>query len=210
MNIHRMMAGVYSANCYLVYSGDRGFIIDPGGEGEKISDEAEKLGFKPEFILLTHGHGDHIGAVNWLKDHYGIPVFAHKDEAKLLEDPDMNLSSTMVGGSHSVIVNRLLEDGEIIEPGVFDVEVIHTPGHSKGSVLYRIGNSLITGDTLFLGSVGRTDLVGSSSADMLNSLQTKILPLDDGLEIFPGHGPSSNMAYEKVNNPFLIDAKRDL
>ncbi|MDO5718477.1 MAG: MBL fold metallo-hydrolase [Tissierellia bacterium] len=206
MNIFRMMAGIYAANCLLVYddSSKDSFVVDPGGNFDDIVDNIGKLNLNPRFILLTHGHGDHIGAVNELKSKYNIPVICHEDEKKLLADSSINLSHQMPMKDIEIIPDDTFKDGDIIGND-FPIEVIHTPGHTAGSCCFLLENYLITGDTIFRGSIGRTDLPTSNYDEIVESIKNKILVLDDGLRIFPGHGAETTMAFERDNNPYFIE-----
>lgn len=205
MKITRMMAGVYAANCYLIFDEERkkGFIIDPGGDFEDIVKRIEKADFKPEFILLTHGHGDHIGAVLELKEKYGIDLYCHEDETELLYDPKKNLSQRMPMGPVSLEADHTFTDQEILFPESYNIKVIHTPGHTDGSVCFLMNKDLFSGDTLFKGSVGRTDLFAGSKQKLDKSLMEKIYTLEDNITVHSGHGGESSIGYEKKTNPFL-------
>lgn len=205
MKITRMMAGVYAANCYLIFDEERkkGFIIDPGGDFEDIVKRIEKADFKPEFILLTHGHGDHIGAVLELKEKYGIKLYCHEDETELLYDPKKNLSQRMPMGPVSLEADYTFTDQEVLFSESYNIKVIHTPGHTDGSVCFLMNKDLFSGDTLFKGSVGRTDLFAGSKQKLDKSLMEKIYALDDNITVHSGHGGESSIGYEKKTNPFL-------
>lgn len=203
MKIERMMAGVYAANCYFVYEGEKGFIVDPGGDVDDIERKLDELGFKPEFILLTHGHGDHIAGVSELRDKYNIEVYIHEEEAKLAASSELNLSVNMPIEKVEIIADHTFKDGDVLFPESYNILVLHTPGHTRGSVCFKIGNNLISGDTVFRGTVGRTDLPTSSKEDMNNSIKNKILPLDDSTIIHPGHGAATTMEFERATNPFF-------
>ncbi|KNF08701.1 beta-lactamase domain protein [Gottschalkia purinilytica] len=204
MLLKRMSLGVYGANCYIVTCEDskESIVVDPGGEAEDIIKVLEENEFKIKYIVLTHGHGDHIAGVPKLKEVYGCPILIHKNDEELLLDPSKNLSASMP--IEEVIINpdKLLEDGDIIEFGKIKVEVIHTPGHTQGCICLKIDKDILTGDTLFKGSVGRTDLYGSSN-DIINSIKTKLLKYEGNTLIHPGHGISTTIGEEKLTNPFL-------
>ncbi len=200
-----MPAGVYAANCYLVYEENNreAIIIDPGGDADDIIAKVEELGLDAKYIILTHGHGDHIAGVEAIKDRFNIPVAIHKKDKDILEDSDRNFSSTMAMGAVEVVADILLEEGDRIEFGGLIGKIIHTPGHTPGGITINIENCLFTGDTLFAGSIGRTDFPGGSFEDIINSIKDKLLIYPDETLVYPGHGVSSTIKGEKDNNPFL-------
>lgn len=205
MNIYRIPAGVYAANCYVVFSDEsnEGIIVDPGGDIDDIIKIIDENKVNVKFIVLTHGHGDHIGGVTELKRKYNVPLMVHEDDVELLSDASKNLSLNMVMGSIELIPDRILKDEDIIEFGDLKALVIHTPGHTKGGICLKIHDHLITGDTLFKGSIGRSDLLGGDYETLLNSIRTKLLVLPDNTIVLPGHGQQSTIKAEKVSNPFL-------
>ena len=159
---------------------------------------------RPQAILLTHGHFDHIGAANEVREHYGIKVYASCDEEKLLASPARNLSNAY-GMSLRVTADVLHNDGDILELAGLKIKAIHTPGHTAGGTCYYIESdkTLMSGDTLFAGSVGRTDYPTASSAAMMESLHDKLRKLPDDTDVYPGHGEFTTIEYEKQNNPFM-------
>jgi hydroxyacylglutathione hydrolase len=200
--------GPIQTNCYIVQD-DEGFciIIDPGEEGSRIVSKVKKEGLTPLAILLTHAHFDHIGAVDTVRDKFHIPVYIHKDEADWLGNPTLNGSARYPGlplVKNKNAENLIAEDGEM-KIGPFTFEVRHTPGHSPGSVSYIFeqGRFAVVGDTLFNGSVGRTDLPGGNTALLLSSIHEKLLTLGNDYVIYPGHGPSTTTGKEQDTNPFL-------
>ncbi len=204
MKVVRIPAGIYAANCYLVYSEDskEGIVIDPGGDADDIIAQIKKLGLDIKYILLTHGHGDHIAGINGLKDYINVPVAIHKDDEYLLKNGDENLSSMMAMGTVESSADILLDDGDEISFGDLTARIIHTPGHTPGGISIKIQNILFTGDTLFAGSVGRTDFPGGSSEKIIDSVKNKLLIYPDDTIVYPGHGPSSTIKREKTSNPF--------
>lgn len=205
MFLERKMLGVYAANCYILgcNGSKEAIVIDPGGESEEIIKILDENGFKLKHILLTHGHGDHIGAVNDLLEKYDIDVIIHKDDSELLDDPEKNLSAMMPGGP--VIINKFKEvqDNDIIEFGNKQTKIIHTPGHTRGCICILIDDYLFTGDTLFKGSIGRTDLYGGGD-DIIDSIKKKIYPMEEKIKVLSGHGAVSTIYDEKRSNSFLI------
>ena len=207
MEIIRMPVGVYAANCYLVYSKDdkKGVVIDPGGNPNKIIEEIEKQAMEVVYILLTHGHGDHIGAVDEVREHFNVPVWINEDDEYLLGDEEANLSITMPSKPIQTKADKIFKDGDIIKLGNLDIKAIQTPGHTPGGTTFDIDGNLFTGDTLFAGSVGRSDFARSSGEDLIKGIKEKLLIYPDETEIFPGHGPSSTIKAEKRSNPFIQD-----
>lgn len=176
-------------NCYICMNKDtkEGFIVDPGDDELKISVNVSRLEMIPKAILLTHGHFDHIGAVNQLKERYNIPVIVGAKEEKVLTDSRMNLSS-MFGEPVKVNGDKFLEDGENFQVAGFDIQYILTPGHTPGSGCFYIEEEqvLFSGDTLFQASRGRTDFPGGSESDIIKSIKNKLLVLPGETEVYPG------------------------
>ena len=188
-------------NCYICMNKDtkEGFIVDPGDDELKISVNVSRLEMVPKAILLTHGHFDHIGAVNQLKERYNIPVIVGAKEEKVLTDSRMNLSS-MFGEPVKVNGDKFLEDGENFQVAGFDIKYILTPGHTPGSGCFYIEDEqvLFSGDTLFQASRGRTDFPGGSESDIIKSIKNKLLVLPGETEVYPGHMNITNIDSEKV------------
>ena len=205
LNINIVSVGRLGTNCYIIYNeAKEGVIIDAGADVDKIDVQIKRLEIKPIAILLTHGHFDHVMAVNELADRYDIPVYAGADETRLLDDGELNGSKYYLRRSYAVERYGLLQDGGHIVLGGIDIEVIFTPGHTEGSVCYYISNSgvLFTGDTLFRESVGRTDMPTGDEELIIKSLD-KLVKLSDDIVVYPGHGESSTIGYEKENNPYI-------
>lgn len=188
-------------NCYICMNKDtkEGFIVDPGDDELKISVNVSRLEMTPKAILLTHGHFDHIGAVNQLKERYNIPVIVGAKEEKVLTDSRMNLSS-MFGEPVKVNGDKFLEDGETFQVAGFDIQYVLTPGHTPGSGCFYIEEEqvLFSGDTLFQASRGRTDFPGGSESDIIKSIKNKLLVLPGETEVYPGHMNITNIDSEKV------------
>lgn len=198
MIIKAIPAGMYDANCYIVIDEDtkEACIIDPGGDDVRLEGIIKDLDVKPKFILLTHGHLDHVGAVEHLSSIFNIPFYLHGSEIKYME------SDNYIFGNIRKPDGLLSEDSEF-SIGNHKIKVFHTPGHTEGGVCFLIDNNLFSGDTLFKGSIGRTDFTGGDFGKIINSIKTKILPLGDDINVYPGHGPKTSVGHEKKYNPFL-------
>lgn len=198
MIIKRIPAGIYAANCFLLMDDPtkNTAIIDPGGDGDDIIKEIEKLGAKPQFILLTHGHFDHVGAVDELREKYNIPVYINKNDEELI-----NSGVEVFGKIGSP--NNPLSDNMIISLGELKIKCIETPGHTPGGMCFLIQDALFTGDTLFAGSIGRTDFVGGDFNSIIKNIKSKLLVLKDDVKVYPGHGLTTTIGVERVSNPFL-------
>ncbi len=204
--IRMMVLGPVQTNCYFLINEDTKevLIVDPADRAQKIIEWINSEGLKPVAILLTHGHFDHIMGVQGVKKEYGIPVYASKDEVEVLADPQINVS-TMMGAYLSMKADELFSDGDVLELAGMKLKVISTPGHTIGSVCFYMEEEkvLISGDTLFEASVGRSDFPTGSSRQLIESIKTRLFVLPDDTDVFPGHGGTTNIAYEKAHNPFI-------
>ncbi len=210
MIVKKLIVGLLQANCYLLADEDarRAAIIDPGGDGEKISSVIEREGWEPEVLIDTHGHIDHVTANAFLKRKYGVPLLVHAEDAPMISDPALNLVIPGLGEVDFIPPDRLLAGGDEVRVGSLRLEVIATPGHSPGGISLLVprhdGPDIVfTGDTLFAGGVGRTDFPGGSITVLLDSIRTRLLCLPDETIVCPGHGPDSTIGREKESNPFL-------
>lgn len=206
MKIYSYPLGMIYTNCYIVTNEDtkEGLIIDPSDQAADIKARIQELEITPVAILLTHGHFDHIMAAKDLKETYHIPVLAGEKEKAMLEDYNLN-GTLSVGRNYTLSADRLLKDGEELTFGGLKIKVIHTPGHTAGSVCYYFEKEkvLLSGDTLFLESVGRTDMPTGNTHDLLESLNRKLMLLPDDVIVYPGHGDKTAIGHEKANNPFI-------
>jgi len=213
MILKSIIVGAVEANCYLF--GDEQTrevaIIDPGADAEKIKKCLKQNNYLARFIINTHGHIDHIGA----NDRFNLPIFIHKDDASFLDNPEKNLSLWMGNSYRSPAASRLLKDGDKIKIGYLILEVIHTPGHTPGGICLRCENILFSGDTIFCGGIGRTDMPGGSEAVLLKSIKEKLFSIDEEITIYPGHGQPSNegwhrnWAYSQANNGWILSLDAD-
>ncbi len=197
--------GMLEVNALIVYdrASRKGIVVDPGDEAERITATADRLGVSLEKIVLTHGHGDHIGAVDVLRDELGIPVAIGREDADLLTSADRNLSVHFGVRLDLKPADDLLTEDDRITIGESDLKVLHTPGHSAGSISLACDGHAIVGDLVFAGSVGRTDLPGGSMDILLESIRTKILSMPDETILYPGHGPATTVGRERTTNPFI-------
>lgn len=185
-------------------------LVDPGDEPEAIEALLARLGLEPRYVLNTHAHLDHVGAVHHFQQTRGLPFHLHPGDREWLEN--LPLQGRMFGLPTSPVprVDRWIADGETFPIGGRTIEVIHTPGHTPGSccLFLRDDRVLLTGDTLFAGSVGRTDFPGGSWAQLERSIRERLFPLGDDVTFFPGHGPASTLGEERRTNPFVGEAAR--
>jgi glyoxylase-like metal-dependent hydrolase (beta-lactamase superfamily II) len=205
LKVIRIPAGIYAANCYIIYSETTkdGIIVDPGGDADIILKTIEENNLNVIHIVLTHGHGDHIGGVIDLLNVLKVSLLVHEDDVKMISDAKMNLSNIMPIGAVELNPDKVLKHGDIIKFGDLEAEIIHTPGHTLGGICIKIEDNLITGDTLFQGSIGRTDLEGGDYDTIIRSIKENLLLLPDNTIVWPGHGVQTTIGNEKRNNPFL-------
>jgi len=194
MFVKMFTVGMMAANCFLVGDVDTcgAVVIDPGfdreSEAKAVIKEVERNEFKVKYVINTHGHPDHIGGNLILKDYAKAPILIHEYDASMLRNPP---------------ADRKLRDGDLIEIGSAELRVVHTPGHSKGSIILLSPDTVFSGDTLFAGSIGRYDLLGGSLEELVNSLKKSLLTLPDYVKVYPGHGPVTTIGAERRYNPFL-------
>lgn len=207
LNIQMITAGYLQANCYIVWTDDSNdtVIIDPGGSSEDIIGFIAANKLNPVAIVNTHGHADHIGANEILKDEYRCPIMIHEDDADYLTNATLNLSMMIgfINSSVSPPADRLLKQGDVIHVGSASLAVIHTPGHTPGGICLFDGKHLFSGDTLFAGGIGRTDFPGGSYNQLMESIRSKLMVLPDDTEVYPGHGTTTTIGDERSSNPFI-------
>lgn len=206
LKITALVLGVVGTNCYIISNREtkEAVIVDPADKAGRICEALEKEQIIPKAILLTHGHFDHILAVNDLLRTYQIPVYAGEAEQELLSNPDWNLSASMHHAT-TIEASNLVTDGEILELLGTRIKAIATPGHTAGGMCYYFmeDGMMFVGDTIFLESVGRTDFPTGNSRVLNQSIKEKLFVCDDGIRLYPGHGPETTIGYEKENNPFV-------
>jgi len=197
--------GELEANCYLVWCEKTGkaLVIDPGGDPAPVIRSASRRKLGIAHIVNTHGHIDHIAGNARLRQLTGASLLIGAGDGPMLADPALNLSS-WVGGPVTMKADGLLDDGDHITVGELVFAVMHTPGHSPGGICLHITGAVFTGDTLFAGSIGRSDLPGGDGDRLLRSLHERLMTLPGETVVYPGHGPTSTIAAEKRCNPFLV------
>ena len=205
MKIIAMEVGVIGTNCYLVINEEQktGVVIDPGGDADKIIEKIKQNGITIEAIFLTHGHSDHIMAVDEVREATGAKVYISEADADMLTKASSNLSIYMGAGREFKTADEFLIDGETITAARLKFQVVATPGHTKGGICLLCGDTVFCGDTIFSESIGRTDLPGGSYSQILHSIKTKIMVLPDEMKLLPGHGPATTIGWERRRNPFL-------
>lgn len=195
----RMEVGIIETNCYIFIDDDTkvGMIVDPGGDATKILESVKEHDIKVKYIVLTHGHWDHIGAVDRVKFHTGAQVLIHQLDAECLSESNKNLGYMFGIVTTEIKPDKLLQDGDEINVGNTTFKVIHTPGHTPGGICLESEKILISGDTLFMGTVGRTDLPGASHEALIDSIKIKLMKLKDDVVVYPGHGYSTTIGKER-------------
>ena len=209
VNIRKLVVGPLEENCYIVYEENgngKCFLVDPGASGNMILRELESLGLVPEAILLTHGHFDHIMAVEWIRKKYQeLPVCALDAEKEVLSDPEKSLLRAF-GGKFNTEDMQFLKDGAVFAPAGIPLTYLATPGHTVGSACIYLPEEgiLFSGDTLFLEGAGRTDLPTGNTAALSDSIRNRLMALPDPTRVFPGHGEETTIAHERKFNYMVV------
>jgi hydroxyacylglutathione hydrolase len=202
--IKSLPVGPIMANCYILGCEEtaEAVVIDPGDESERILSILAEESLTLKYILNTHGHFDHVGDNKGLKEATDAQLMIHSLDAPMLDQ--LATSATMFGlrVENSPPPDAMLEDGQRIRFGNYEIEVIHTPGHSPGGVAFLVDGQVFVGDTLFQGSIGRTDLPGGDYDTLINSIRTRLFPLGDDIQVHPGHMGTTTIGQEKKFNPF--------
>jgi len=206
MKIEVLAVGEIGTNCYLVYDENKNTVlIDCGDEASRIIHKIDALSLKLSYILLTHAHFDHIGAVDAVRAHTGARVLVSEEDDKMMGNSELNLSAYQ-GGKLAVKSDGIFTEGETITCGSMEFAVLKTPGHTKGGVCFYTKGHLFSGDTLFYASIGRSDFPGGDYDTLINSILEKLMPLPDDTVVYPGHGGKSTIGFERMNNPYLLNA----
>lgn len=205
MKVYVLEVGMLATNCYIAVNEElkEGVVVDPGGDAERIIEQINKLGVKIKAIFITHGHSDHIMALNEVRKATDAPVYISREDADMLTKADRNLSIYIGSGIECASAEKFYGDGDVVEVAGMKFTIYATPGHTKGGVCIKCGDIVFCGDTVFCESIGRTDLPGGSYKEILQSIKDKILPMDDETKLLPGHGPATTVGWERRRNPFL-------
>lgn len=205
MKLYRMPLGAFATNCYIVVdeSNQHCLVVDPGSEGNRLVEFLKEKGLQPEAVILTHGHGDHIGGVQAVVDEFKVPIYINKGDEEYLTNGELNLSSTYGQPVKVTGDVRLIKEADVIRLGDHTFTVIETSGHTPGGVCFYGEGLVLAGDTLFQESIGRTDFPRSSYEDLIDAVRTKLFALPDETVVYPGHGPETTIGHEKIYNPFV-------
>ena len=207
MRIETIMVGQMGTNCYLAWDEEskRGFLVDPGEQADKIIRVCSRYEIKPEAILLTHGHFDHLSAADAVRKRYGIKVYAGNEERPVMNSSSYNLSLPFTGEGMTFEADEYFKPGKELDFAGFRIETIPVPGHTIGSVCYYFEEQkvLFSGDTLFAGSVGRSDFPTGNAGQLIRTIKSGLMSLPDDVKVYPGHGESTTIGCERVNNPFI-------
>ena len=206
LKVNQYVVGPVQTNCYFAINDELKelLIIDPGASARQLAERVRAEGCRPVAILLTHGHFDHATAAEELAKEFDIPIYAHEDEKETLEDSELN-ASWMMGERLVFHADRFLKDEQEIELAGFPIKVLLTPGHTVGGCCYYFKEEgmVFSGDSLFCMSVGRTDFPTGSMSTLVRSIREKLMVLPDDVKVYPGHGPSTTIGYERENNSFF-------
>ena len=205
MNIYRFMTGPIQVNTYVAYDDNKtGFIVDPGGRDLSMEKLLKDEKIDLQYIILTHGHGDHIGGIDRIRELYpDIRIVAAEAEKELLEDPRLNTSIDFCGRAMTVLCDLYVHDEDTLKIGDMELRFLMTPGHTKGGMCIVTDGYVFCGDTLFFGSIGRTDLYGGDYRALIDSVRNKIFTLPDDTLCLPGHMRETTVGFEKKHNPFF-------
>jgi len=196
---------MFQVNCYVLGSEEthEGIVIDPGDNASSIVKAMQAHNLNLKYILATHGHFDHVGGLKQLKELAGGEFLAHAEELEILRGMSQFASLMGIKAEECPLPDRYLEEGDEVQAGEIRLQVLHTPGHSPGGVCFSGDGIVFSGDTLFWGSIGRTDFPGCSFDHLAASVRAKLYPLDKDVKVYPGHGPATTIGFEKEHNPFV-------
>lgn len=206
MLLKKMQVGILGVNCYIIGDPEETFIIDPGGDADQICDYVDKQGYKVKYIILTHCHFDHVLGAKDVQTKTGAEIVACASEAENLANCAINMSSRFTRTPITLAADRLVSEGEKLTSGSDTFEVIETPGHTSGGMCLYCQNEkmLISGDTLFCESVGRSDFPTGDQNTLLSSINEKLFVLPDETRVYPGHEQETTIGHEKQFNPFIL------
>ncbi|MCK7516041.1 MAG: MBL fold metallo-hydrolase [Desulfobacterales bacterium] len=210
MILKTLIVGAFEVNNYLVADEKtkEAVLIDAGGDYKATKALINELGVKLKYLLNTHGHLDHVAGDYDIQKEENVKALMHKEDQFLVDKLQEHLKFYGMPNYETPKIDEYIEDGQVIELGELKIKVIHTPGHSPGAVCFLIDNVLFSGDTLFADSVGRTDLPGGSYEQLGQSIKNKLFVLDENIIVYPGHGPSTTIKHEKLNNPFFGESSK--
>ena len=205
MEIFKYLTGPIQVNTYLAFDeSKKGFIVDPGGYDSSLTRKAKAENVDIQYIILTHGHGDHIGGVeDFIKEFPMAKIVAYKEEKEMLESPSLNVSAELFGRDITVKADIFVSDNETLTVGNTQLTFIHTPGHTKGGMSIVTDGYVFSGDTLFQASIGRTDFYGGDFNEIIKSIKERLFALPDDTMVLPGHMGETTIKYEKEHNPFV-------
>ena len=206
MKIKRYTTGPIQVNTYLVYdeNNKKGFIVDPGGYSNNLTKDVFEQSIDIQYIILTHGHGDHIGGVEeHLKDFPNAKVVAYREEQEMLENPNINCSIELFGKPITIIPDLYVDDNDTLSVGEMQLHFLFTPGHTKGGMSIYVDKYIFSGDTLFRFSIGRTDFYGGDFETLIKSIKERIFTFPDDTVVLPGHMGTTTVGEEKRGNPFV-------
>ena len=208
--LHKIFpVGPLQCNCSVIgdESTHEAIVIDPGADISRVLDTVQRHGLQVTQILITHGHIDHVGGAMKLKQATGAPILMNKNDAPQLQMLDMQAAWLGMTPPGKVMIDESLDDGSTIRTGALEAKILHTPGHTEGStcIYFPAQKKLIAGDTLFAGSIGRTDLPGGDFEKIVRSLHDRLMTLPEDVVVIPGHGPATTIGEENETNPFLQD-----
>ena len=204
VRIHTLVVGQLQTNCYIIQSQKEALIVDPGAEPERIVRFTNDLGLVPSRIIATHSHFDHVLGVDKLRSSFKIPFQIHRNDLPILESMQARVRQFMgFDVPPPPKVDSFLQDGDIVRFGGDTIRVVHTPGHSPGSISLQGNTYVLTGDALFNQSIGRTDLPGGDLEILLSSIRKRLFTLADETVVYPGHGPETSIGDERLANPFV-------